>query len=405
MRLVRRLTTLGIAAALLVSCSSNDEGDTTPSTTDADTSSTVDGDVSNPETIAAISAVADGEPFPEDRCTANREAGTITFLTGFDFAAAASIVEVINADALGYYDELCLDVDIVASFSTANYPLVASGQGQFASGGSFSEVVSFSVANDVDLVAISIAGATPIDSLMLKPGVLPDGTDLSDPVAAAAALAGTTIGVKGKLPPSLETLLLEAGLTRGADYETVPVEGFDPVAHMALEGIVGVPGWKSNEPGRLEREGVEFDLLDPTLADIPGSCGVIFTTREFIETYPTAAEDFVRATLRGLQAAIDNPQAAAEAAVELVLANGNPQFLSPEGEIFRWATEAALISSRTAAGTVPGTPDFDATVAEITAYHGVGLFGDGPVPSIDSYLLPRFAAELTSTSGTLIWPA
>ncbi|MEI2422216.1 hypothetical protein V6O07_18190, partial [Arthrospira platensis SPKY2] len=78
------------------------------------------------------------------------------------------------------------------------------------------------MANDVDLVAISIAGATPIDSLMLKPGVLPEGTDLADPVAAAAALAGTTIGVKGKLPPSLETLLLEAGLVNGTDYETVP---------------------------------------------------------------------------------------------------------------------------------------------------------------------------------------
>ena len=34
-------------------------------------------------------AVVAGEPFPEARCAANEAAGTITFLTGFDYAAAS----------------------------------------------------------------------------------------------------------------------------------------------------------------------------------------------------------------------------------------------------------------------------------------------------------------------------
>ena len=376
-----------VAALVLGACGSGDDGSPDPT----DQSST------------ALAVTADA-PFPDERCAANREAGTITFLTGFDFAAAASIVEVVYAEALGLYEELCLDVEIAPSFSTANYPLVAGGQGQFASGGSFSEVVAFSEANDIDLVAVSIAGSTPIDSLMLKPGVLAADADLTDPVAAVTALAGTTIGVKGKLPPSLEVLLLEAGLAAGTDYETVPVEGFDPVAHLALEGIVGVPGWKSNEPGRLEREGIEFDLIDPSAADIPGSFGVIFTTREFVEAHPTAAEDFVRATLRGLEAAIAEPESAATAAVDLILANGNPNFLSPEGEVFRWATEAALISERTPTGVAPGTPDVPAAVAEVESYHRIGLFGDGEMPSADRRLEPRLAVAVTDDSGSVVWP-
>src|SRR5262249_53291103 len=76
-----------------------------------------------------------------DRCAANKAAGKITYLSGFDFAASASIVEVVVAKQKGYFDKMCLDVDLKSSFSTANYPLVASGTAQFASAGSYSEVL------------------------------------------------------------------------------------------------------------------------------------------------------------------------------------------------------------------------------------------------------------------------
>ena len=103
---------------------------------------------------------------------------------------------VIVADANGYYDDMCLDVEITPSFSTANYPLVAENDAQFASGGSFSEVASFAAANDAELVAVAVEGPTAIDSLIVKPGVATELTDLE----------GTTIGVKGKLPPSVAAL-------------------------------------------------------------------------------------------------------------------------------------------------------------------------------------------------------
>jgi ABC-type nitrate/sulfonate/bicarbonate transport system substrate-binding protein len=349
---------------------------------------------SPPAGAAPPMAVVAGEPFPEERCAANREAGTITFLTGFDFAAAASIVEVITADSLGFYEELCLDVEILSSFSTANYPLVAGGQGQFASGGSVSEVVAFSLASETDLVVVTVAGRTPIDTLLVKPGVAETPADL----------AGTTIGVKGKLPASVEVMLLGAGLTEGEHYDTVLVDGFDPVAHLAIPSISAVPGWKSNEPGRLEREGVEFTAFDPSAAEVPGSFGAIFTSREFFDRYPTAAEDFVRATLRGLAAAIDDPEMASAAAVALVEAGGNPNFLSIEGEVFRWGVEAELIASTTPTGVAPGTPDLTGLGAEMAAYSDVGFFGERDVPAAADHVDADLAARVTSADGSITWP-
>ena len=381
------------AALALAACGTDDTGTATSTTAQTATDSVADTATDS----ATNPAVVAGEAFPAERCEANREVGTITFLTGFDFAAAASIVEVITADALGFYEALCLDVEILPSFSTANYPLVASGEAQFASGGSFSEVVAFSAANEVEMVAITIASHTPIDTLMIKPELVAVAP------AEPADLAGAVIGVKGKLPPSIEVMLLEAGLVDTVDYETVPVEGFDPVAHFELD-IDALPGWKSNEPGRLSRAGVEHLVLDPTTRDIPGSFGVIFTTAEFVERHPGATEDFIRATLYGLQAAIADPAAAAERAVALVEANGNPNFLSPEGEIFRWATEAELIAGRTPAQRASGVPDAEAAAAEINAYQALGLYGESEPPDAGRHLRPGLYVGIVDADGAIIWP-
>lgn len=346
------------------------------------------------DTAADGPAVEAGQAFPDERCAANEAAGTITYLSGFDFAATASIVDVVMAERNGYFDELCLDVELNPSFSTANYPIVASNDAQFASGGSFSELVKYADANEADLVAVAVEGRSAIDSLILKPGTAGELEDL----------AGTTIGVKGALPPSVAAMLAGAGLVEGTDYETVLVDGFDPKVHIALDGIVGFPGYKSNEPGQLERAGIPFELFDPTEYDVPGSFGVLFTSRTFLDEHPSAVEDFVRAAMRGLQDAVTDPAAASAAAVELVEANGNPSFLSPEGEAFRWQTDVELLVGQTPEGTGLGIPDAELLQAEVDAYAAVGLFDDADPPDIDR----RIAADPIRSvydGADVIWPA
>ena len=338
-------------------------------------------------------AVVAGDPFPAARCEANRAAGTISYLTGFDFAATASIVDVLVADHQGYFDELCLDVDVAPSFSTANYPLVAADDAQFSSSGSFSELATFAAVNEADLVALAVEGRVAIDGLMVKPGF--DDLD---------ALAGTTIGVKGKLPPSIAAMLAGVGLIEGDDFETLLLEGFNPIAHFEVDGISAVPGWKSNEPGALERAGVPFTLYDPAEFGIPGSFGLVYTNRGFLEAHPTAAEDFMRATMRGLADALADPAAAATIAVDLINGNGNPNFLSPEGETFRWATDARLIVATTPADSFPGVPDPEALAAEIAAYDAVGVYGDGGAPEVEGRFDADLLVGLYADDGSIVWP-
>jgi ABC-type nitrate/sulfonate/bicarbonate transport system substrate-binding protein len=377
---------LAIATTILFAgCANNDDS---TETTTADKSAPAG------ETTGDDMEVVAGEAFPADRCAANMAAGTITYLTGFDFAATASIVDIIVAEAQGYYDDLCLDVKIAPSFSTANYPLIAENDAQFASGGSFSEIVAFADANDARFVVTAVEGPTAIDSLIIKPGV---AAELSD-------LAGATIGVKGKLPPSVAAMLATVGLIENEDYDTVLLDGFDPTAHIAIEPIDGFPGYKSNEPGALERAGIEFDLFDPLDYDVPGSFGIIFGNQQFLDEHPTAAEDFMRATMRGLADSIADPEAAANTAVDLINSGGNPNFLSADGETFRWTTDAALISKLTPADTGFGVGSVAALQIELDTYAQVGLFGDAATPLAADYL-SSILEGIYDANGKVIWPA
>ncbi|MFM2182536.1 MAG: hypothetical protein RJB61_830 [Actinomycetota bacterium] len=337
--------------------------------------------------------VLDGEPFPEARCAANRAAGPIVYLSGFDFAATASIVDVLVAQERGYYDELCLDVDIRPSFSVDNYPLVAANEAQFASAGSFSEMVDFAGANDAGFVALGVEGRTGIDALLVKKGV----------ASTLDELEGATIGVKGAVTTSVRAMLAAAGLYEGDGYETVLLDGFDPLAHIAAPGIAGFPVYKSNEPARLRAAGVEFDIFDPSDYGIPGSFGVLYTNTTFLAEHPTAAQDFMRATLKGLRYAVDNPDDASAVAVEAINSGDNALYLTPEGEAARWAVDAELLTERVTDSEPLGLPILGLLTAEVEDYAAVGLFG-GTAPDIASMVDASVVAGVYD-GGSLIWPS
>jgi NitT/TauT family transport system substrate-binding protein len=356
-------------------------------------SSVVDTTPPPPDTITPISAVAADAPFPADRCEANKSAGTINYLSGFDFSASASIVDVLVAKQKGYFEDLCLDVNVKPSFSTDNYPLIAANEAQFASGGSFSEVVDYAGRNDAGFVVLGVEGRTGIDALIVKDGAT---TQLSD-------IKGKTIGVKGAITPSVAAMLKKAGLTEGVDYETALLDGFDPKIHIAIPEIIGFPGFKSSEPLQLKAAGIPFKLYDPADYDIPGSFGVLYTNATFLGDFPTATEDFMRAAMKGLADALADPEAAANIAVDMINANGNASHLSADSEIARWNVESKLVSNSTASDLPIGVPDPDLLQNEVNTYAGIGLF-DGQVPDITTILNTTLVKSLYDDSKKVIWP-
>lgn len=388
----RRAASLFLAPLLLLFACNGDSGDSTSSTSATgpiDTADSVPGDSIPPE----LDVVA-GEPFPAARCEANRAAGTITYLSGFDFAATASIVDVLVADSKGYYDELCLDVELKASFSVDNYPQIAANQAQFSSGGSFSELVDFAGANDAGFVALAVEGRTGIDALITKDGEVDTLADIN----------GKKLGVKGALSPSVRAMLAQQGLVEGVDFETVLLDGFDPLVHIEAPGIVGFPGYKNNEPGQLAAADVPFKLYDPSDFGVPGSFGVIYSNNTFLIEHPTAAQDFMRATMRGLFDAIADPEAAAQIAVDAINANGNAMFLSTEGEMERWKIDAKLVAESATADEPLGLPLVDKLNEEVTTYAEIGLF-DGIAPIIDSMVDPTVLEGVYDDTGAVVWPS
>ncbi len=146
-----------------------------------------------------------------------------------------------------------------------------------------------------------------------------------------------------------------------------------------------------------------FTLLDPSKEGIPGSFGILYTNAGFINEHPTAAQDFVRAAMRGMEDAIADPDAASQTAVDLINANGNENFLSPEGEQFRWRTESALVTEFTPDGEPIGLIDPAELQAQLDAYDAIGIFT--AKPPIEGTYDEALIAGVYGEDGKVVWPA
>lgn len=395
---VRRLLAILLAlAALGAACSSSDDdGAAELTTTEGGTEETEETtDTTAPEdetdeTGETDEVVDDGTTSGAARCEANEAAGTITYITSFDYAASAGILDVVVAEAEGYFDEMCLDVEIQTAFAPGNGALVAAGQGQISAAGSFGELVNHNVQGDAGLIAIGQYGHTGIEALVVPAdGVVSELTDLP----------GTTVGIKGDLPYSIQSMLGLAGVERGS-FEELVLEGFDPIAHLEL-GIDALPVYKSNEPNTLEQAGVEFTMFDPLDYDVPASFGVFFTSESFLSEHPTAVQDFLRASFHGFEFALENPDTAIGYAFELIDAAGNPNFLFAETETYRWTTESALVVDTTPDGAPLGAPATDRLGEEVALLTEVGVFDGEPdwASMVDTAVV-----EGVYEGTELIWP-
>ena len=384
--MIRRSLVALVAIALVAGCTSEAPTIGTPVHTAPG--------VSVDDTTPIDMTVSADAPFPDARCEANKAAGTITFLTGFDYAAAASMIDVFVARARGYYAALCLDVAIEPSFSSDNYALIAADTAQFASGSSFAELVQYAGRNEAQFKALAVDGRRDIGALIVKP----------DEVHSLDDLRGQKIGVKSAMLPSVEAMLLQHGLESGKDYEIVQLDGFDPKVHIATPDIVAFDGYQSNEPLQLQQAGIDFRQFNPSDDGIPGSFGVIYSNQTFIDEHPTAAEDFMRATMRGLRDAIDDPAAATDETIKLLNASDNPLSLSPDSEAARWQFESKIVAESATRSFPIGVPDPVLLEKEIAAYGELGVF-HGITPDYSQAVDPTMVKALYDYYGSIIWPA
>ncbi len=338
---------------------------------------------------AACTDDASGDGAAGDPCERNADVGTITVVTGFDFAASPGILDPIVAEAEGYYDELCLDVEIQPGFAPQNLTLVAAGEAQFANADSFGEVVRANVAGDAGLVTLAAYGKTAIQAL-----VVPADSDIE----TLDDLSGKLVGIKSDLPLALQSMLGQAGVERSS-FEELLLDTFDPVAGFDL-GIDALPVYKSNEPIQLDNAGFEYRMFDPLDYEVPASFGMLVVGEDFLAENPEVVSDFMRATLRGMAFSVDDPEAAVAHALDRIATNQG-SFLADYTEIPRWQVERDLVVSLTSEGEGYGQLDVDRLGAEITALTDVGVFESEP--DWRSMMAPDIVADLYDGGTDVAW--
>ena len=109
----------------------------------------------------------------------------------------------------------------------------------------------------------------------------------------------------------------------------------------------------------------------------------------------------MRASLQGMADALADPAAAVAACLELIRAGGNKNFLSDEGETFRWQVESKLVATARARCPI-GVIDPALLQAEVDAYTAAGVFPTKP--ATEGTYAVDVAADAYGPDGQVIMP-
>lgn len=318
----------------------------------------------------------------EERCEANRDLGTLTYVTGYHYQASVTQLEVMSAEALGYFDAVCLDIEIQPGNGDVmgNAQLVSAGTAHFTPTSNEAEILQ-AHERDHDIIGVATYGHVPISSLLTGPDI----EDLTE-------LEGRTLGHQSMLPAPLEAMLAEAGV----DIDSIEqVEaGYDPSV-LPRDQVQALTGFRSNEPHQLDAMDESFTEWLPEDFGVVGSFGVMAVNPEWAEDHPEAVEDFLRATGRAFDHCVDNGEECVAHAEELDEAG-----YDTEHNLAVWETESELVGSSTPEDRPRGHIDLALTEDEADTLVDVGELEE--VPDLEPLFEPRYI-EAVHTAAEIVW--
>jgi NitT/TauT family transport system substrate-binding protein len=332
------------------------------------------------------SAGSTGSAVSAARCDDNKAAGTVTYLSGYYWQASASILEVIAADRLGYFKDLCLDVKLQPGPGdvSQNTKLLASGRVQV--GGLSQQDTLTANANGLRITGISSYSDAGLDILMTMPSV----TDLTQ-------LKGKTLGQKGWVPVGVSAMLDKAGLAP-KDVKQVKV-GYDPTI-LTRGQVDALVGFISNEPLQLEAAGTPVKVWEPKDFGVPGSLGAFAANPEFLQKHPTAAQDFLRAVFKAYQ------YCAQDTHVEECIGYQHDQAgadSDPRHETAVWKKETEVVAANPLPGRFGSIDEANvrALAGVVSTYGGQQVSPDDAAGWFDN----SFSDAVVGDDGKVIWPA
>jgi NitT/TauT family transport system substrate-binding protein len=316
-------------------------------------------------------------------CTANKAAGTIHFASPFGYDASAGIIDVYAAEKLGYFADLCLDVDFIAVPTSASpYALVSADAAQITGEGSAADAI-VQEADGSNFIGVSTYGDTSDYALLTRAGI----TRLTQ-------LEGKALGYHTVLPVVLNEMLVKAGVDV-AKVRLIDDQTYDPflLVHGSFDAL---EAYQSNEPITLRAAHDRFMMWTPAQFGISGTFNVQVANRKFLASHRAATADFLRASFRAFAYCTTH---AAICVGYLARAQG-PTFDVAHGEA-EWRLESALALDHHLAGQGLGVETWAEWAPEARAVARYKLV-PGPIDLA--------AAEDTSLASSLyrgtklIWP-
>lgn len=333
------------------------------------------------------SAGKHGSAVSAARCKDNEAAGKVTYLTSYSYQASASIMEVLAAEKLGYFDDLCLDVTVQpgSGDTPQNAKLLSAQKVQFT--GLAEQDIITANATGGKVIGLASYADAGLDILMTPTST----TDLKQ-------LDGKTLGEKGSVPLSVQAMLIKAGV----DWKSLKLVkvGYDPSV-LPRGQVDALTGFASNEPKTLEAAGEKVKVWQPADYGVPGSIVALATNPDFAKAHPSVVEDFLRAAFKAYQ------YCAAPAHVDRCVGfvgdyEGKQQF-DRKHETDVWTTEVQVGKDNPVPGKW-GSVDL-ANVRKLaglmSAYADQPVTPEQAVAGFDG----GYADKVVDKSGKVIWPA
>lgn len=237
-----------------------------------------------------------------------------------DWAPNTNHIGVYVADALGYFEEAGVAVEILPYASTPVPELISGGAADFGIAGQ--AIVQMGRTAGLDVVSVYRVTQTEVGELVF----LADRDDITRP----ADLDGLTFGGFGSpLYSSMVRTMIEHDGGEGDVTEVILDTGaYDALSTGSIDFTLSVSTWESINAEIEERPYRAFDYQDYGMPELQ-AVGIV-SSDAFLESDPETAQAFVTAVQRGYQYAADEPEEAAQ-----LLIDANSDTLGASEELVR----------------------------------------------------------------------
>ena len=314
------------------------------------------------------------------------ETTSVTFMAGFKPQANLPFVGVYIAKENGYFDEQGLDVDIQhVNTPGENIRFLATNQVQFTTADAATVLERRTSDPALPVFSIAMIGQRGQQGF----AVLEDSS-----IATPADWVGKTAGYKGTQPTADFFAILAAnGIERSA-VNDVRV-GFEP--QVLTEGRVDIfPVFLSNEPDTLRRLGYDVRVFEAADFGAPTLGLTYVTTDEYASENPDVVRRFLKAVLRGIAFANENPTEA----IDIVLQYAPQEDREHQRFMLETELNAALGGEAEANGVGWQTLDrWTALHDYLVEYEAL----DSSLEDIEAAFTNDLIAAIYD-DGTLIWP-